>query len=262
MSALPYQIVDLNSSLRLERKSFTEAGLNERDLDELVINQRELIADVLIENDIIDEGAHLRYIGRQFRDVDVLFAEVDEEEEPRRLVLVEDKLLKNSGSKRQVIGQIVEYAARFQESVRAEDLANHYEEHREWVEQNAELLDRQLERGDFLLVICGDSIHSNVADIVTRLARRADRHPMSGMQLCLDGTEGLASRRPLNGISSKTKFLRRRYQGSAGQPLQRDGRALTSAAHYSVRQFQCCALASLRQEFATCVEPKNGIGTQ
>jgi len=181
MSALPSWIVDLNSQTRLQRKSFSEAGLNESHLDKLVIDQRELLADVLIENDLIDEGAHLLYIGRKFHDIDILFAEVDEEDEPLRLVLVEDKLLKNPEAKRSVIGQIVEYAARFQGSVRARDLAARYPEHRPWVERNAELLDRQVELGDFLLVVCGDSIHSNVADIVTRLTRRADRHPMSGM---------------------------------------------------------------------------------
>jgi hypothetical protein len=151
----------------------------------LVIDQHELLADVLIENDLIDEGAHLFYIGRQLHGVDILFAEVDEEGEPLRLVLVEDKLLKNPEAKRSVIGQIVEYAARFQESVRSGELATRYPEHREWIRDNADPLDRQAERGDFLLVVCGDSIHSNVADIVTRLTRRADRHPMSGMQLCL-----------------------------------------------------------------------------
>lgn len=186
MRTLPSWIVDLNApQTRLQRKSFSEAGLNESDLDKLVIDQQELLADVLIENDLIDEGAHLLYIGRQLHGVDILFAEVDEEDEPLRLVLVEDKLLKNPEAKRSVIGQIVEYAARFQGSVRTEELAKRYPEHRAWVEQNAELLDRQVELGDFLLVVCGDSIHSSVADIVTRLTRRADRHPMSGMQLCL-----------------------------------------------------------------------------
>src|SRR6266542_5479754 len=89
MSALPSWIPDLNSPTRLERKGFSETGLNEHDLDKLVIDQAELLADLLLENDLI-EGARLRYIGRQFHDVDVLFAEVDEEDEPLRLVLVED----------------------------------------------------------------------------------------------------------------------------------------------------------------------------
>ena len=60
MSTLPSWIVDLNSPpprTRLQRKSFREAGLNESDLDKLVIDQRDLLADVLIENDLIDEGA-------------------------------------------------------------------------------------------------------------------------------------------------------------------------------------------------------------
>lgn len=184
MTTLPSWIVDLSSTTRLERQSFEQIELKESDLDDLVIKQQNLLADLLVENDLM-EGSSLRYIGRQFHDVDVLFAEVDEEDEPLRLVLVENKLLKNPQAKRRVIGQIIEYAARFQETVTAEALANRFPEHKEWVDQNAELLDRQLRRGDFLLLICGDSIHANLADIVGRLARRADRHPMSGMQLAL-----------------------------------------------------------------------------
>jgi len=184
MSTLASWIVDLSSTTQLQRQSFEQIELKERDLDELVVKQHNLLANLLVENDLM-EGSSLRYIGRQFHDVDVLFAEVDEEDEPLRLVLVENKLLKNPEAKRRVIGQIIEYAARFQETVTAEGLANRFPEHKEWVDQNAELLNRQLQRGDFLLVICGDGIHANLADIVGRLARRADRHPTSGMQLAL-----------------------------------------------------------------------------
>ena len=185
MTALPSQIVDLNSRTPFRRKTFSEVGLNEKALDTLVVEHSTLIADLLIENDIMEEAGRLLYLGRQFRHVDVLFAEVDEEDEPIRLVLVEDKLLKDPGAKRKVIGQVIEYAAKFQDEVRAGDLKESFPKHQEWLDQNAELLDRQIEQGDFLLIICGDSIHSNVADIVTRLGRRADRYPLSGMELCL-----------------------------------------------------------------------------
>jgi hypothetical protein len=181
MTTLPSWIVDLASSAKLQRQDFSR----ESDLDALVINQRELLTDLLIENDFMEDTSTLRFIGRQLQNVDVLFAEVDDEGEPLRLVLVENKLLKNPESKRRVIGQIIEYAARFQHELRADDLARQFPEQKEWVKDHAELLDRQLERGDFLLVICGDAIHANVADVVTRLARRADRHPLSGMELCL-----------------------------------------------------------------------------
>ncbi len=179
------RIVDLNSGATFERKTFSEAGWNEAALDRLMEQQADLIADLLIENDVMDEGERLRYLGRQFRHVDVLFAQVDEEDEPIRLVLVEDKLLNNPEAKRSVIGQVVEYAAKFQDDVRSDELKQRFPEHQGWLEQNADLLDRQISRGDFLVIICGDSIHSNVADIVTRLGRRADRYPLSGMELCL-----------------------------------------------------------------------------
>jgi hypothetical protein len=189
MSVLPSKIVDLNSVVPFARKTFSDVGLNERALDDLVVQQAAVIADLLIENDIIEEAGQLKYLGRQFRHVDVLFAEVDEEDEPIRLVLVEDKLLKDPGAKRKVIGQVIEYAAKFQDEVRSDELKQRFPEHSEWLEQNAELLDRQIESGDLLLIICGDSIHSNVADIVTRLARRTDRYPLSGMELCLIGMD-------------------------------------------------------------------------
>jgi hypothetical protein len=189
MSTLPSRLLELRSGVQFHRKTFSEIGLNEGALDELVKSHGDVLADLLVENDIMEEGGRLRYLGRQFRHIDVLFAEVDDEDEPRRLVLVEDKLLKDPGAKRKVIGQIVEYAAKFQDEVRSEDLKEHFPEQEDWVNQNADLLDRQIERGDFLLIICGDSIHSNLASIVTRLAGKADRYPMSGMELCLVGMD-------------------------------------------------------------------------
>jgi hypothetical protein len=185
MSVLPARTVDLTSGTSLERKRFTDLGLNERALDDLVVQHSAVLGDLLVENEILEEAGRLKYLGRQFKSVDVLFVEVDEDDEPLRLVLVEDKLLKDPGAKRKVIGQLIEYAARFQDEVNTEELIDRFPEHRDWLEQHSELLDRQIERGDFLLIICGDSIHSNVADIVTRLGRRADRHPLSGMELCL-----------------------------------------------------------------------------
>ncbi len=185
MSVLPAKIVDLSSGTSFDRKRLTDLGLNEKALDNLVVEHSAVLGDLLIENEIIEDAGRLKYLGRQFKSVDVLFAEVDEDDEPLRLVLVEDKLLKDPGAKRKVIGQLIEYAARFQDEVNTEELMDRFPEHRDWLEQHSELLDRQIERGDFLLIICGDSIHSNVADIVTRLGRRADRHPLSGIELCL-----------------------------------------------------------------------------
>jgi hypothetical protein len=189
MSTLPAKLVELTSGQSFVRRTFTDLGLAERALDEIVERQADVIADLLIENGVIEDGSRLRYLGRQFRRVDVLFAEVDEEDEPTRLVLVEDKLLRDPGASRKVIGQIVEYAARFQDEVTSSELEEYFPDQRQWLKQNAETLDRQIERGDFLLIVCGDSIHSNVADIVSRLARRADRYPLSGMELCLIGMD-------------------------------------------------------------------------
>ena len=194
MGSLPSWIVDLNSGARLERTTFDKAGLSDKQLDELVARQAELLADLLTENGIMAGGTSLMFLGHQFHHVDVLFAEVDDDKEPVRLVLVENKLLKNPESKRSVIGQIIEYASRFQETIRAEELVDWSDDKisgeirtpsRQWVEDNAETLDARLRGGDFLLIICGDSIHTNVTEIISRLTRRVDRYPTSGMQLCL-----------------------------------------------------------------------------
>ena len=82
MSNLPSWIPDFNSEKRVARTSFADAGLRETDLDALVARHSELLADLLIENDVMDEGTSLRYLGRQFHDVDLLFVDVDEDEEP------------------------------------------------------------------------------------------------------------------------------------------------------------------------------------
>lgn len=101
MSTLPSRLIDLSSDVPFQRKTFSEIGLKEGDLDELVRRHSDVIADLLVENDIMEEAGRLRYLGRQFRHVDVLFAEVDEEDEFIRLVLVEDKLLKTPAQREQ-----------------------------------------------------------------------------------------------------------------------------------------------------------------
>ena len=135
MSVLPSRVVDLSSGTSFDRKRFTDLGLNEKALDDLVVQHSAYLGDLLIENEIIEEAGRLKDPGRQFKSVDVLFAEVDEDDEPSRLVLVEDKLLKDPGAKRKVIGQLIEYAARFQDEVNARELKDRFPEHRDWLEQ-------------------------------------------------------------------------------------------------------------------------------
>src|SRR5678815_1019286 len=106
MSNLPSYIIDPVTQKELRRKGFLESGLyrRESDLDKVVVDHRKLIADLLVENEVLEDGSDLKLIGQQFENVDVLFAETDDEGEPSRLVLVENKLLKNPEARRGVIG--------------------------------------------------------------------------------------------------------------------------------------------------------------
>ena len=79
MSTLPSRLIDLRSDVPFQRRTFSEIGLKERDLDDLVKSHGDVLSDLLVENDIMEEAARLRYLGRQFHHIDVLFAEVDEE---------------------------------------------------------------------------------------------------------------------------------------------------------------------------------------
>ncbi len=184
MSRLPLHIVDLIRQKQLPRITL-QGGLeeNEKNLDKLVINHRDILGELLIENEFLDDAMSLKFLAQQFLKTDVLFAAVDEDDNPERLVIVENKLLKNPASKRTVIGQILDYAGKFV-SVNAKQLRDFTEE-KLWIDENEDALNRCFKEEKFLLAICGDEIHASVADIIGRFARWTDRHPTTGMQLCL-----------------------------------------------------------------------------
>ncbi len=108
--------------------------------------------------------------------VDILFVN-----DKGLLTLVECKLWKNPEGRREVIGQILDYAKEISQWS-YEDLQNaigrshgiHERSLYKWVSSNAETLDEQdfidnvsrnLRRGRFLLLIIGDGIKENVAQI-------------------------------------------------------------------------------------------------
>lgn len=111
MRSLPDRIVALDGSQKVvrvyTRQSPDNPRMNERDYDQLVIRHKDVIADTLRTAGLIQRDSDLRVLGPQVEGIDVLFAEVRQggDEEFRRLVIVEDKLLKNPEARRQVLAQ-------------------------------------------------------------------------------------------------------------------------------------------------------------
>jgi hypothetical protein len=190
MHGLPRTISVLNATLaakekyvRLDPGSGPLRDFRERDYDDLIERHSDALGELLLEAAVIEKGSHLRYLGRQVASIDVLFAEVDSDGTFRRLVIVEDKLLRNPTARRAVLAQILEYADAVQR-LTVERLAEKLTtEIQDWIEENEEDIASSLRTGDFLLVICGDEIHDRVAKLAERFAKEAN--PLSQLDLCL-----------------------------------------------------------------------------
>ena len=204
---------------RFERVRFASDDTTrpeESDWDEIICANVELVADALREARVIAEDSTLGLIGGQIEYVDVVFAELRDidglkpdapdtwKEPPRRLVLLEDKLIRNHQAKREVLAQILDYAdkaefgwstdtfmaasasakkrsAATEKKAGIGDLALAAAE--PWLEKSRVQIDALLRHRDLLLVIAGDAID----DRLLRLARQFARHdnPLSLHELCL-----------------------------------------------------------------------------
>lgn len=163
------------------------AGLVEADWDRVIVEQATVLADALSAANVIGADAKLRFLGQQIDSVDVLMAEVDGDDLAsfRRLVLVEDKLLKNTDAKRKVLAQIVEYSERARAAWRFEELRANPKlaSQGDWLDRNRTGVEHSLRQGDFLLVIAGDGIDENLQRLVRRFAAQHD--PLNLSELCL-----------------------------------------------------------------------------
>jgi hypothetical protein len=151
--------------------------------DKVIVDNVDLLTDCLREADVIDESSTLRVLGTQVDNIDIVLAEVDSDERQalRRLVLVEDKLLRNSEAKRQVLAQIMDYAQTVQNDWPTSNLVEKLgiggpgiADSRRWVEENEPELKRTMRRGDYLLVIAGDGIDEGMEKLARRFADRDD----------------------------------------------------------------------------------------
>ncbi|MDY0000011.1 MAG: hypothetical protein RBU30_01810 [Polyangia bacterium] len=168
---------------------------NEWEWDGIICANVSALSDALCAASVIPDDSELRVLGRQVNGVDVLFAEIERDErgdpgrrelgEPRRLVLLEDKLISNPQAKREVLAQVLDYAQQAQQLWTARDLSFNpkLSAHAEWFKRHESRIDVMLSQGDLLLVIAGNDI----AEDLLRLARRfaAGNDPLSLNELCL-----------------------------------------------------------------------------
>jgi hypothetical protein len=190
MRTLPDKIVVLDGAHNVLR-SYTrqpaeKLEMNERDYDGLISKQVAVFGDMLRAANMIQSDSTLRLLGTQVEAIDVLFAEVatGDAEDFRRLIIVENKLLKNPEARRQVLAQALEYASRIQHELTADDLMDALDStHEQWARANRAEIDDSLRAGDVLVVICGDEIHPRLERLLDGISRRNDL--LSGYELCL-----------------------------------------------------------------------------
>lgn len=192
MNILPNQLVLLDDSLRTAGAvtrldpmgAIAGRTLKESDYDRLLVAHRDVVADALREAGIIERTSVFRYLGK-ILSIDVLFAEVDQETESfRRLVLIEDKLFRNPEARREVLGQILDYARVLKEEIDFSRLCELLsDEHRSWLDANDDLIEEALRDGDFLLLVCGDRIQPRVVEYVKHLRERLD--PLISLDVAL-----------------------------------------------------------------------------
>ena len=192
--------------VEMHHKSAEEIGAKEKDFDELIVHHPELLGRLLSAEGVTKPGSKLEVLANHLRlyteeqsagVIDVLMAE-HVEGVIQRLVIVENKLLKNPESRRTVLAQVMEYLLILCQGRSAADLIDSIHNARATdkailkerppgaevdLEQSEEDIQDILDRGEVLLVIVGDDIQPRAE----RLARAFDAHaaPNLNFQLAL-----------------------------------------------------------------------------
>jgi len=216
MRSIPTRVSVLDERyqhVRYLRRADT-GGLSEAECDALIAAHLDLIGETLREAAILPADSELRLLGRQIHKIDILCGEFDSStDELRRLVLIEDKLLRNPQSRREVVAQILDYAATL-DGLDASGLLEALDEKTQSVlgDQLPELR-RVLAVSDFLLLIVGDDVQPRAAQLVERMAR--DRDPLSRTDVALlaltmfvDGNHRLLVPNVVGGIIGAQRELR------------------------------------------------------
>jgi hypothetical protein len=203
---LPRQLAVVDSNLKVvSRFSRVAAGqstelpgtlaphLAEKDFDRLFFETLDVLTELLRESRDIAADSRLKPLsepGKQVARIDLLLAEVGPQDDFRRLVLVEDKLLKNNQSRREVLAQLLDYAHAVQAGLDLDELSASVSE---WVDDYREDIERAERAGDYLLIICGDGIHDDLQSLVRSYVSRLNPANQSdliliAMAIYSDGT--------------------------------------------------------------------------
>ncbi len=198
MNALPrrFRTLDHKEFRQVPKSDVLVKDLAESGFDKLIVEHRDVVAELLGEAGLIDADSKLKVLAVQHQQgqllsIDVLFAEIDGKGDGenglfRRLVVVEDKLEKNAEQRRRVLAQVMDYARELQDrSKRSEILEHLHKHHPEWAKENDEEVQRSLDEGNFLLVLAGDRFDPRLVDLVKHHENRID--PTDLAEICMVG---------------------------------------------------------------------------
>jgi hypothetical protein len=168
----------------LQRVDSPEAW-QEKDWDRIIIENVELLAACLREAGVLSDDATLKVLGAQVDNIDIVLAEVGiaAEDDLRRLVLVEDKLLSNPQAKRHVLAQILDYARVVQDDWPTANLLDKLSDDTQWVSANHEGIKRASRNADLLLLVVGDGIDEGMERLARRFAKNNDPFSLSELAL-------------------------------------------------------------------------------
>jgi len=176
----PYFIGD-NSSMKLQRVPLNEKAFQENWLQELIHNNPQVLPIDEIESGF----APLISLGKEIHTsvgyIDNLFISPN-----GYLTIVETKLWRNPEAKREVVGQIIDYAkelttwtfSRLDNSIKSSNnlkgiielIEDAYDINESQEQTIIDNIERNLKRGRFLLLIVGDGIRESVEDMVDYLS--------------------------------------------------------------------------------------------
>jgi hypothetical protein len=181
----------------MRRRYSGDLQWDESNYDRWIVGNADLLCELLRNAGMIDAQSELRVLAAsekaglhgQVAGVDVILAEVDDDDGSlRRLVLVEDKLLRNS-KKREVLAQVLEYGDKIQQKARKHQLSGLGlreklpKDRQGWFDENTKAIDDCCRTGNFLYVICCDG-HDDA--LIRRIEKLFDPDdPLATHHVCL-----------------------------------------------------------------------------
>jgi hypothetical protein len=161
-------------------------GLKESDYDALIRGSMRSVESALVVGGVLEQDSTLVVLSEQqvlsTGRADFLCAELGPQQRLRRLVVIEDKLLRNPEARYQVVGQILKYAYSLQKAG-VDEIGVPKTLGAAWVEQNRVDLELCLRDGRFLLVIAGDRIHEHAEAIVRWMGEMLSHTPTTNIEV-------------------------------------------------------------------------------